>query len=238
MTRMLPKIDAPTYTMNLESGQEIHYNPFTVREERTLLISMESKDPKEITNAVLQILRNCIQEDIVVEDLPVFDIENIFLNLRKVSIGQEIELTFLLNKCKKSGCTNQIKLQIDLAEIDLVRDPDHTKTIQLTDNIGIVMRYPTVSMINADAESKMQSGFDMILSCVDSIFTADETFKAKDVPKEEIEDFVNSLSRDQFKKIEKFFETSPKITKTFPVICDKCGAEDEIILSGLQSFLA
>jgi len=234
----LPVINAPKYPIHLVGiDRELHYRPFQIGEEKILLMAMESGEQDDMVNAVKQILTQCIEEtDIDIDNMPVFDIEYMFLHLRKRSIGENVELHFSLEKCKEKKCTNPITLDINLDEIQLTKDPRHSKTIQLTDEIGIVMGYPTLKMVGFDASNNVMGGFALVRKCIEKVFTSDDSFNTKDCSEEEVDAFINSLTKKQFEKIEEFFETMPKISKTFLVECPKCGSKEDITLDGIHNF--
>ena len=234
----LPVINAPKYALHLVGlDREVHYRPFQIGEEKILLMAMESGEQDDMVNAVKQILTQCIDEkDINIDDMPVFDIEHLFLHIRKRSIGEEVELTFSLNKCKEKGCETPVTLKINLDDIVLDKNPEHQQTIQLTDEIGVVMRYPTLKMVGFDNANNVMNGFALVRKCLEKVFTSETSFSTKDCTDEEIDTFINSLNKSQFAKIEAFFETMPKISKTFTVKCPKCGETEDITLDGIHNF--
>ena len=237
----LPKIATPKYELELPSTEEtIQYRPFLVKEEKLLLIALESEDTKQITTAIKTVIKNCIlSKGIKVESLPTFDIEYLFLNIRGKSVGEEIEVNII---CPDDGET-QVGVKINLDDIQVQKNEGHTNRIKLDDSIMMEMRYPSLDQFiknNFDLDDKnaMDQSFDLIGSCIDKIYTEDEVWSASDVTKKEISDFLESMNSSQFKDIEKFFETMPKLSHTVKVINPVTQVESEVVLEGLASFFA
>jgi len=237
----LPKIATPTYELELPStGQPIQYRPFLVKEEKLLVIALESEDTKQITTAIKTVIKNCIQtKGVKVEDLPTFDIEYLFLNIRGKSVGEELEVNII---CPDDGET-QVPVQINLDDIKVQKDDEHTNRIKLDDSIMMEMKYPSLDQFiknNFDFNNKnaMDQSFELIGSCIDKIFTEEEVWVTSDVTKKELTDFLESMNSSQFKEIEKFFETMPKLSHKIEVKNPKTGVESEVVLEGLASFFA
>ena len=237
----LPKIAAPTYTLELPStGEEISYRPFLVKEEKVLVIALESEDTKQITNAIKTVIKNCIlTKGIKVEALPTFDIEYLFLNIRGKSVGEEIEVNVY---CPDDGET-QVPVTIDLDDINVIKNDEHTNKIKLDENLMMEMRYPSLDEFiknNFDFESKnqMDQSFELIASCVDSICTEEDVWAAADCTKKEVTDFLESMNSSQFKGVEKFFETMPKLSHTISVTNPNTKVKSDVVLEGLASFFA
>jgi hypothetical protein len=237
----LPKIVTPTYELELPStGETIQYRPFLVKEEKLLVIALESEDNKQITTAIKSVIKNCIlTKNIKVESLPTFDIEYLFLNIRGKSVGEELEVNII---CPDDGET-QVPVKISLDDIKVQKNEDHHNRIKLDDSIMMEMKYPSLDQFiknNFDFNSKnaMDQSFDLIASCIDKIFTADEVWSASDVSKKELNDFLESMNSSQFKDIEKFFETMPKLSHTISVKNPVTQIESEVVLEGLASFFA
>jgi len=237
----LPKIATPKYELELPStGETIQYRPFLVKEEKLLLIALESEDTKQITTAIKTVIKNCIlSKGIKVESLPTFDIEYLFLNIRGKSVGEEIEVNII---CPDDGDT-QVGVKINLDDIQVQKNEGHTNRIKLDDSIMMEMRYPSLDQFiknNFDLDDKnaMDQSFDLIGSCIDKIYTEDEVWSAADVTKKEISDFLESMNSSQFKDIEKFFETMPKLSHTIKVTNPVTQVESEVVLEGLASFFA
>jgi hypothetical protein len=235
----LPKISTPTYELELPStGQTIKYRPFLVKEEKVLVIALESEDTKQITNAIKTVIKNCIEtKNIKVETLPTFDIEYLFLNIRGKSVGEELEVNIF---CPDDGETTvPVKILVD--DIKVQKNPDHTNRIKIDDSIMMEMKYPSLdqfikSNFDLNADSTMDQSFELISSCVDKIYTEDEVWASSDVTKKELLEFLEQMNSTQFKQIEKFFETMPKLSHTITVKNPKTEVESEVVLEGLSSF--
>ena len=238
----LPKIATPTYELELPStGKIIKYRPFLVKEEKVLILALESQDVKQITLAIKSVLKDCIlTKGIKIEELPSFDIEYIFLNVRGKSVGESIDL---IVTCSDDG-TTEVPVKVYVDEIKVRKDPEHSTEIKIDDQIVIKMKYPSLEQFiknNFDftaqeSVSTIEKSFDIISSCIESIFTEEEAWAAADVTKKELIEFIESMNADQFKKIEKFFETMPKLSHTFTVINPNTKADNEVTLEGLTSF--
>jgi len=237
----LPKISTPTYELELPStGKTIKYRPFLVKEEKLLVIALESEDNKQITNAIKSVIKNCIlAKDIKVENLPTFDIEYLFLNIRGKSVGEEVEVNII---CPDDNETN-VLVKIDLDDIQVQKNEEHSNKIKLDDNIMMEMKYPSLEQFiknNFDFNNNnaMDQSFELIASCIDKIYTEDEVWSAADVTKKELTEFLESMNSSQFKDIVKFFETMPKLSHKITVKNPKTSVESEVVLEGLASFFA
>ena len=237
----LPKIATPTYELELPStGATIKYRPFLVKEEKVLVIALESEDNKQITNAIKAVLKSCIlSKGIKVEDLPTFDIEYLFLNIRGKSVGEDIDVNIT---CPDDDQT-QVSMTIALDEIEVQKDENHTNKIKVDDSIMMEMKYPSLDQFiknNFDFNDKnmMDQSFNLIASCVDKIYTEDEVWASADCTKKEMKDFLEQMNSTQFKEIESFFETMPKLSHTLSVTNPNTKVESEVVLEGLASFFA
>jgi hypothetical protein len=237
----LPKISTPSYELELPSTEEtIQYRPFLVKEEKLLVIALESEDTKQITTAIKTVIKNCIlTKNIKVEALPTFDIEYLFLNIRGKSVGEELEVNII---CPDDGET-QVPVKINLDDIKVQKNEEHTNKIKVDKSIMMEMKYPSLEQFiknNFDFTNKnaMDQSFDLIASCIDKIFTEDEVWSTADVTKKELTDFLESMNSSQFKEIEKFFETMPKLSHKIKIKNPKTEVESEVILEGLASFFA
>ena len=237
----LPKIATPTYELELPStGETIQYRPFLVKEEKILVIALESEDNKQITNAIKGVIKNCIKtKGIKVEQLPTFDIEYLFLNIRGKSVGEEIEVNVI---CPDDGET-EVPVKINIDDIKVQKDDDHDNKIKISDDLMMVMKYPSLDQFiknNFDFEDKnaMDQSFELIASCIDSICNEEEVWAAGDCTKKEINEFLESMNSSQFKGIEKFFETMPKLSHTIPVTNPATKVKSDVVLEGLASFFA
>ena len=237
----LPKIATPTYELELPStGQSINYRPFLVKEEKLLVLALETEDTKQITTAIKNVLKNCVlTKGIKVDQLPTFDIEFLFLNIRGKSVGEEIEVNII---CPDDEET-QVPITIDLDDIKIQKNDDHTNQIKLDKDLMMELKYPSLEQFIKnkvdiyDANAMVQS-FDLIATCIDKIFTADEVWAAADCTKKEVKDFLEQMNSSQFKEIEKFFETMPKLSHTVKVTNPKTKVKSDVVLEGLASFFA
>ena len=235
----LPKISTPTYELVLPStGKKIKYRPFLVREEKILILALESEDEKQIADAVKKTLKDCIQtRGIKVETLPTFDIEYLFLNIRGKSVGEAVDL---IVTCPDDGETTvPVKIYID--EIEVIKKDDHSPDIDLDGNLTLRMKYPSLdqfvsSNFSFNEGEDLDKSFEIIASCIDVIFNADDAWSASDVTKKELLSWMDGLNSNQFKEIEKFFSTMPKLSHTITVTNPKTKVENKIVLEGLQSF--
>ena len=237
----LPKIVTPTYELELpSSGETIQYRPFLVKEEKVLVIALESEDTKQITNAIKTVLKNCIQtRGIKVEQLPTFDIEYLFLNIRGKSVGETVDVNVT---CPDDEVTTT-KVTIDLDAIQVQKNEEHTNQIKLDDSIMMELKYPSLeqfikSNFDFTDQNQMDQSFQLIGQCIDKIYTADEVWAAADCTKKEVNDFLESMNSNQFKEIETFFETMPKLSHTITVTNPKTKVESEVVIEGLASFFA
>ena len=237
----LPKIATPSYELELPStGETIQYRPFLVKEEKLLVIALESEDTKQITTAIKTVIKNCIlTKNIKVESLPTFDIEYLFLNIRGKSVGEELEVNII---CPDDGET-QVSVKINLDDIQVQKNENHTNKIKVDSAIMMEMKYPSLDQFiksNFDFNDKnaMDQSFELIGSCIDKIYTEDEVWSTSDVTKKELSDFLESMNSSQFKEIEKFFETMPKLSHTIQVKNPVTEIESEVVLEGLASFFA
>ena len=235
----LPKIATPTYELELpSSGKTIKYRPFLVKEEKVLVIAMESEDTKQITNAIKAVLKSCVQtKGIKIEALPTFDIEYLFLNIRGKSVGEEVELKIT---APDDGET-EIPITINIDEIEIQNDDEHTKQIKVDDNLMMEMKYPSLDQFiksNFDFSGKvtMENSFSLVASCVDKIYSADEVWSTADCTKKEVIDFLEQMNSGQFKEVEKFFTTMPKLSHTVKVRNPVTEVESDVVLEGLSSF--
>lgn len=240
----LPKIDAPIFDVKLIStGQTLKFRPFTVKEEKLFLIAYESNDIKTTTDTIVQILNNCIIDNLDVRKLPIFDIENIFLNLRSRSVGEVIKLNYRCNntvtddKQEEKKCNNRVEIELNLLNIVPQMNEKHNSKIELSDKLGIVMKYPTLEVIEKiKALDEIDAVIEMIIECVDYIYDEENVYYAKYASKEELMEFIDSLSTKDLEKIKDFFDTLPKLTKKIEFKCNKCGYTEDIVLEGIESF--
>jgi len=235
----LPKIATPTYELELPStGQLIQYRPFLVKEEKVLVIALESEDNKQITTAIKAVLKSCIlTKGVKVESLPTFDIEYLFLNIRGKYVGEELEVNVI---CPDDGETT-VPVVINLDEIEVQKDENHSNKIKIDDSIMMELKYPSLDQFiknNFDFNDKnaMDQSFELIASCIDKVYTEDEVWATADCTKKEVKEFLESMNSQQFKDIEAFFESMPKLSHTIKVTDPNTKVESEVTLEGLASF--
>ena len=237
----LPTIETPTYELKLySSNKKVKYRPFLVKEEKVLIIALESKDQSAITNAVKEVLKKCIlTKGIDVDNLPTFDIEHLFLNIRAKSIGEDIKLTVT---CPDDGET-KVPVTIYVDEIKISKPRGHTKDVVLDDNMTLRMKYPSLNQFiennfdtEDEAETMVDKTFKVVADCMDTIFTGEDAWDAKDYTPSERLEFVEQLNSQQYKKVEKFFSTMPKLSHTIEVVNPNTKKKGSIILEGLADF--
>ena len=247
----LPTIAVPEYTLTIPSTKkEVKYRPFLVKEEKILLLAMESEKTEEIITATKTIIENCVYGDINVEEMPTFDIEYIFLQLRAKAKGEVLDLKY---KCPK--CELEIPININIDDIKVItNDKEHTKDIKLTEELGVMMKYPNLSLQSKIAQAatdkpEIEGLFETMTACIDYIYDKETTYPAKDHTEKEMTDFLESLTDTQFQKLSKFFETSPALRHEVELHCKhkvkgkgkekkECGYKEKITLEGLNSFFA
>jgi hypothetical protein len=234
----LPSLVVPTYELILPSTEKgIKFRPFLVKEEKLLLLALESGNNKEITTAIKTILTNCIlTKGIKVENLPTFDIEFLFLNIRAKSVGEEVELTVF---CPDDEET-EVKIKIDLEDIKVKKNPEHSNKIKINDSMILELRYPSLDQFirnNFDLEGiTTEQSFDLIVDCIDKLYDEDEVYAFSDYTKQEWKDFLEQMNSSLFKSIEKFFETMPKLSHEIEITNPKTEVKSTVTLEGLSSF--
>ena len=225
---MIPVLDTPTFDVDVYSlNKKVQMRPFLVKEEKILIMAQESGKKEDMMKAMQDIVSVCSRGALVGKDLPFFDLQNIFLRLRSQSIGGTSEFNLICGECQ-----HRTPFEMDLESIQLVTNEEHTNKIQLTEDIGVIMRYPS----GEELSNEQNKVFDIVVSCIDSIYTKEEIHSTKDETKEDIEAWVENLTSDQFEKIAKFFETSPRLEKTIEYKCSKCETENVVVMDGLESF--
>ena len=237
----LPKIATPTYELELPStGKTVQYRSFLVKEEKLLVIALESEDTKQITTAIKAVIKACIKtRGVKVEALPTFDIEYLFLNIRGKSVGEDLDVNIICPDDKET----EVKVNINLDDIQCKKNPDHTNKIKLDDNLMMEMKYPSLdefikSNFDLDEKNQMDQSFDLIASCIDKIYNEEEVWASEDCTKKEMSEFLESMNSSQFKEIESFFETMPKLSHTLKVTNPNTKVVSDIVLEGLASFFA
>ena len=235
----LPKISTPTYELEIPStGKKIKYRPFLVKEEKVLIIAMESEDNKQIANAVKDVISSCvITRGVKIDQLSTFDIEYLFLNIRGKSVGEEVEVMIT---CPDDNLT-QVPTVINLDDIKVEINKNHSRDITLSDDLTLRMKYPSMtefikSNFNSGEEIDVNDTFDLICSCIEQVYNEEESWNASDCTKKELRDFLEQLSSKQFKEIETFFETMPKLRHELTIKNPNTGVESDVVLEGLAAF--
>ncbi len=224
----LPTLSVPTFDVDIYSTkQRVSMRPFLVREEKILILAAESNQRSDMIRAMQQVVTACSDGKIDAEKLPFFDLQNVFIKLRSQSIGKDSEFNLICGECGHKTPTT-----LDLETIELKTSPNHNNKIMITDDIGLLMKYPTAEvLINEDMPV-----FDLVVSCVDKIFTQEEIHDAADQTREEIENFIDGLTSDQFEKIVEFFQTAPKIFHNIEYTCPNCQTENTVVVDGVENF--
>ena len=237
----LPKIATPTYELELPSTkQKIKFRPFLVKEEKLLVLALETEDSSQITTAITQVIKGCIlTKNVKVEELPTFDIEFLFLNIRGKSVGEEVEVNVV---CPDDGET-EVPVKISLDEIRVQFNEEHSTKIKIDDNLMMEMKYPSLDQFvknnfDFNNQSTMDQSFEIIGTCIDKIFNEEEVWAVEDFSKQEVEEFLEQMNSSQFKEIEKFFNTMPKLSHEIKVKNPKTKKSSTVVLEGLSSFFA
>ena len=234
----LPISTTPTYTLTIPStDRQVKYRPFLVKEEKALLIAQQSEDPIVMVDTLKDIIKSCIKDEIDVDKLATFDIEYIFSQIRARSVGEVVELVFLCDTCEDEKA--KVKVAFDLTKIKVEKNPNHTNKIALFNDVGVVMKYPGVEIINklqsVDSAS-MDQIFDVIIECIEYIYDSTELFHAREQTREELVQFLENLTSEQLSKIQQFFDTMPKIRLEVDYNCPVCGKAHHRYLEGINSF--
>lgn len=242
----LPKIKSPIFELKLpSSGKAVKYRPFLVKEQKLLLMALESEDSEEMFRAIKQIINNCAVDTIDVDELPMFDLEYFFLRLRAKSIGEivELKLKHLDEKNSKGAeCSHATPFELNLLEVEVQKVEGHSNKIILDEQtkIGVAFNYPTVSLANKlqklGAQNQIDSVVSVIVESIDYIFDADNVYSSKETSTDELIDFVNDLSQEQFGKLAEFFNKMPKLKHTIKWKCQGCGTTDSIEIEGMANF--
>ncbi len=235
----LPTIATPTFELTLPSnGKKIKYRPFLVKEEKILILAIESNNMMDITRSIKDVLKSCIlTKDVKVDNLPTFDIEYIFLNIRARSVGESIDL---LVTCPDDGKT-QVQTKIFIDEIEVKKTEGHKQDVKLDDTYTMRLKYPSLDQFiddNFNFDTDKDTAFEIISTCIDMVFSDDEAWEAKDCTKKELIEFVERLNSSQFKEIEDFFETMPKLSHDIEVENPNTKVKSTVVLEGLASFFA
>ena len=238
----LPKISTPTYELVLPStNKKVKYRPFLVKEEKILIMALESEDQKQITNAIKSVLADCIlTRGVKVDKMATFDIEYLFLNVRGKSVGETVEVNVT---CPDDGKTT-VEMEIDIDSIKIQKDPNHSNIVELDDNLSIQMNYPSLDQFIEtnfdlnDTKNQVDQSLHVIMSCINQVYNSEESWSAAECTKKELKEFVESMNSKQFKEVETFFETMPKLSHKVKVTNPETKVESEVVIEGLASFFS
>jgi len=234
----LPISSTPTYTLAIpSSGKEVKYRPFLVREEKALMIAQQSEDPMVMVNTLKDVVKTCLDGDFNVDDLATFDLEYIFTQLRAKSVGETVDLIFPCDVCEDEKA--RVKISFDITKLKVEKSPDHENKIYLFGDVGVVMKYPTMQVLKKLQDldtNNLDDLFKIVAECIDYIYQGNELFYGKEQSQEELLDFINNLTSEQFSKIQKFFETMPRLKQEVDYNCPVCGRGHHKVMEGLQSF--
>lgn len=234
----LPQVALPSYELEIpSSGKKIKYRPFVVKEEKLLLLAIQSNDEKKIEDAVRSLLKNCIlTKGIKIDDMPLFDLEYIFLNIRAVSVGEEVEMNIT---CRDDN-TTVVKYTLDLTSIQVTKPEGHTNKIMISDTMGLIMKYPSfIDFVRNSILGKPATDegvMEIVANCIDQIFDGDEVYDSSTTTSKEFLEFVEGLTNQQFEKIQVFFDDIPRLEHTFKLTNPNTGVESEYTIAGLANF--
>jgi hypothetical protein len=234
----LPKMNAPLYNVTIPSTKkEVKFRPFLVKEEKSLLLAQQSEDPKVMINTLKSIIENCIVDNVDIDKLAIFDYEYLFTQIRSKSVGEIVELLFLCDTCDDDKAKAQVNLDISKFQVEFPEG--HNNKIELFDDVGIMMKNPSLDILDKlekVKEGDINSIFDVVADCMESVYTTEEVFNTKDQTKQEVIDFLENLTQEQFKKIENFFLTMPKLRQKVEYDCPVCNKHHVKTMEGLESF--
>ena len=241
---MLPKLDTPTYELNLIStGKPIRYRPFLVKEQKLFLMSAESDDTKELITTIRNVLKNCLLDEIDVDSLPSFDLEYLFMNLRARSVEEVVNLKYKCNNNVKDEedndkkCNHVVDFDVNILDIEPTIHKEHTDKIQINDKVGVRLKYPTFEMFEKyDKLNQNEAMLKVLIDCIDYIYDDEQMYYAKDTPKKELEEFIDSLQQKDLEKFKDFFNTMPEVKKDLEFNCPKCEHKETITVKGMQNF--
>lgn len=229
----LPSLAVSKYELTIPSTEEvIEFRPFLVKEEKMLLLAQQTGDEKDIIKAVENIINECTFKKVDAKKLPIFDLEYIFVQLRAKSIGETSQVTYT---CQDDGET-KVELEINLDDVVCEKSEDYTNKIELTDKIGVIMTHPRISTISGMNMDDANSGFEIIKSCISQIYDDEQVYDRNDISKKELDEFVNSMSHQQFTKLQSFFEDMPRVRYRTKIKNPKTGVESDLVIEGLQNF--
>lgn len=236
----LPNVTAPLFKLILPSTQkEVHFRPFLVKEEKVLLMAKEAEDEESIITATIQILENCTNGELDIKSLPSFDIEYLFLNIRAKSVGEEIELRYRHSGgVNRDGveCKTSTPVVVNIEEVKVKFNENHTNKIMLTEKVGIQMKYPTIGVLEGMIKKNLNDVIEIIVDCIEFLFDEEQIYDRNTTTREEFVEFIEGLSQEQLEKINTFFDTMPQIEHEIEYTCGGCGQKDKLTLKGLTDF--
>lgn len=232
----LPIQSTPVYNLTIPSTKKkVKFRPWLVREEKSLLLAQQSEDQTIMIDTLKSVIEECIHDKIDTSELSTFDLEYIFTQIRGKSVGEDVELIFKCGYCTDPKA--KVKIKFDITKINVEFPENHTKKIQLFDNVGVVMKYPTIDCIKEiKIENDIEAIFNIVISCIDYIYDNEEVFYASETSKEELNAFLSQLTSEQFIKLEQFFDNLPKMKKEIDYTCPICGKDNHVVLEGMTSF--
>jgi hypothetical protein len=233
----LPQVSLPTYELEVPStGKKIKYRPFVVREEKLLLLALEGEDEKEIESAMKTLIKGCVQSRIKIEDLAIFDLEYIFLKIRSASVGEVVELNVT---CEDDGET-QVRYNLNLNDVEVSKPGDHSNKIELSDTMGLIMKYPSFKEFVSSSILEKRMGanevIEAIAGCIDQLYDGEDVYDSSTTTKKEFCEFLEGLTNNQFEQIQKFFETTPRLEHVITITNPNTGVENKVVIAGLTSF--
>jgi len=233
----LPILNTPRFEVDLPiSKKTVTYRPFLVKEEKVLLMALESGDQKQILKAMHDVIEACTNSEVKAKELPVAELEYLFLKLRAKSVGETSHIGL---KCNSCGTLNELDVDLNTIEIDNSKVPE--KKIMLTDTVGVLMKFPSSDDVIRNIDTKksdVENSYSVIIACLDKIFDTENVYDVATQTKQEVTDFIESLNKSQFEKIKKFFEAMPKLKKDLHFNCEKCNTKNDVVLEGVESFFA
>jgi len=230
----LPKLASAKYELTLPStGEKIEFRPFLVKEEKALMLAQQSGKDSDIMRALKDVINACTFDKVKAETLPTFDLEYMFINLRAKSVGEVVDLNVT---CPDDGTTT-VAVKVDLMQIQCVKEIGHDNNIKITDDIGMIMDYPKVDSIKSlSGDDEIEAMFDVVKACIRQIYDSENVYEKTDMEKSELDEFVESMSHEQFEKVQEFFNTMPKVKHPIKVKNPNTGVESEVVLEGMQDF--
>lgn len=225
------KVSSPTYSETIPSlNKKVKIKPFRVGDEKVLLLASESEDPKQVINALKSVIGNCV-EGADVSEMAAFDLEYLFLKLRSISVGEETKIGLNCQLCKAEN-----EVSVDISKVQIKKDKNHKSTVRVSDNLGFEMRYPDIEVVGEVQANDVEGMFDLIAHSIKTVFYDDETINVGDDEMDDLKNLINELTADQFREVQQFFETIPKLSHDIKFDCKECGKANSHKLEGLQSF--